>query len=84
MSFHTLRHSAATLLLEQRVDSRVVMEILGHTSPAMMRRYQHVVDELKHDAAVAMDAALRPRTPSTTPSEGSSDEPPEGEIRQLR
>jgi len=84
VSFHTLRHSAATLLLAQRVDSRVVMEILGHTSPAMMRRYQHVVDELKHDAAVAMDAALRPQTPSTTPSEGSSDEPPEGEIRQLR
>ena len=84
VSFHTLRHSAATLLLAQRVDSRVVMEILGHTSPAMMRRYQHVVDELKHDAAQAMDAALRPQTPSTTPSGGSSDEPPEGEIRQLR
>jgi integrase len=50
VSFHTLRHSAATLLLAQRVDSRVVMQILGHTSPAMMRRYQHVVDELKHGA----------------------------------
>lgn len=84
VSFHTLRHSAATLLLAQRVDSRVVMEILGHTSPAMMRRYQHVVDELKHDAAVAMDAALRPQTPSTAPSGGSSAQLPEGEIRQSR
>jgi len=37
-----------------------------------------VVDELEDGAAVAMDAALRPRTPSTTPSEGSSDEPPGG------
>ena len=69
---------------DRGLDSRVVMGILGPASPAMMRRYQHVVDELKHDAAVAMDAALRPRTPSPTPSEGSSDEPPEGEIRQLR
>jgi site-specific recombinase XerD len=59
VSFHTLRHSAATLLLAQGVDSRVVMEILGHTSPAMLRRYQHVVDELKHDSAAAMDAAHR-------------------------
>ena len=84
VSFHTLRHSAATLLLAQRVDSRVVMEILGHSSPAMMRRYQHVVDELKHGAAAAMDAALRPRTPSTTPSGGPDGDPPELEDRQLR
>jgi integrase len=84
VSFHTLRHSAATLLLAQGVDSRVVMEILGHTSPAMLRRYQHVVDELKHEAAAAMDAALRPRTPSTTPSSDPGDEPPTREIGQLR
>ena len=84
VSFHTLRHSAATLLLAQGVDSRVVMEILGHSSPAMMRRYQHVVDELKHDAAVAMDAALRPQTPSKTPSSGHDTEPPDNEKRQLR
>jgi integrase len=77
VSFHTLRHSAATLLLAQGVDSRVVMEILGHTSPAMMRRYQHVVDDLKHDAAAAMDAALRPRTPSETPSSSLSEDPRE-------
>jgi integrase len=84
VSFHTLRHSAATLLLAQGVDSRVVMEILGHTSPAMMRRYQHVVDELKHDAAAAMDAALRPQKGSETGSGGPDDDPPEDEIRPLR
>jgi integrase len=84
VSFHTLRHSAATLLLAQRVDSRVVMEILGHTSPSMMRRYQHVVDDLKHGAAAAMDAALRPRTPSETPSDVPDGDAPEDEIRQLR
>lgn len=84
VSFHTLRHSAATLLLAQGVDSRVVMEILGHTSPAMMRRYQHVVDELKHNAAAAMDAALRQRTPSEPPSGDRDDGPPDVEFRSLR
>ncbi|MEX1163461.1 MAG: site-specific integrase [Nitriliruptor sp.] len=84
VSFHTLRHSAATLLLAQGVDSRVVMEILGHSSPTMMRRYQHVVDDLKHGAATAMDAALRSPTPSETPSSGLDDVPPETEFRQLR
>jgi len=60
------------------------MEILGHTSPAMMRRYQHVVDELKHGAAAAIEAALRPRTPSTTPSDGPDSAPPELGNGQLR
>jgi integrase len=59
VSFHTLRHSAATLLLAQGVDSRVVMEVLGHSSPAMLRRYQHVVEDLKADAAARMDSVLR-------------------------
>ena len=81
VSFHTLRHSAATLLLAQGVDSRVVMEILGHTSPTMMRRYQHVVDELKHDAAAGMDTALRRRTPSETPSSDRENDPPQMDIR---
>lgn len=84
VSFHTLRHSAATLLLAQGVDSRVVMEILGHSSPAMMRRYQHVVDQLKHDAASAMDQALRAQAPSETPSPDADGITREAEIRQIR
>jgi integrase len=58
VSFHTLRHSAATLLLAQGVDSRVVMQVLGHSSPAMIRRYQHVVEDLLADAAGKMDGVL--------------------------
>ena len=29
--FHDLRHTAATLLLAQRVDPRTIMETLGHS-----------------------------------------------------
>lgn len=84
ISFHTLRHSAATLLLAQGIDSRVVMEVLGHSSPAMMRRYQHVVDDLKAEAATAMDGLLRRQVPSEVPSDGPDGNGERGEIRNLR
>lgn len=79
VTFHLLRHSAATLLLAQGVDSRVVMEILGHTSAAMMRRYQHVVEDLKSDAATAIGDALRPQPPSPAPSDSEQG----GQIRRI-
>ncbi|MBR7836978.1 site-specific integrase [Actinospica durhamensis] len=36
---HDARHTAATLLLEQGVDIRVVQEILGHSTLAVTKRY---------------------------------------------
>jgi integrase len=58
VSFHTLRHSAATIMLAQGVPERVIMEVLGHSTTAMMVRYQHVTDALRDDAAAAMDRAF--------------------------
>jgi integrase len=58
VSFHTLRHSAATLLLAQGVPERVIMDVLGHTDSRMVARYTHVTDSLRQDAADAMDRAL--------------------------
>ncbi|NTW41268.1 MAG: tyrosine-type recombinase/integrase [Cellulomonadaceae bacterium] len=37
------RHAAATFLLVQGADQRVVMGMLGRTSPTMTARYQRVV-----------------------------------------
>lgn len=54
VSFHTLRHSAATIMLAQGVPERVIMDVLGHSTPAMMVRYQHVTDALRTDAAAAI------------------------------
>lgn len=59
VSFHTLRHSAATIMLAQGVPERVIMDVLGHSTTAMMVRYQHVTDALRDDAASAMDRAFR-------------------------
>lgn len=42
----------------QRVDPHVVMDILGWSSASMLKRYQHVVPELRRLAADRMTAAL--------------------------
>lgn len=55
---HDARHTAATLLLVMGVDSRTVMAVMGWSSTALLQRYQHVVDELRRDAAERMGRTL--------------------------
>jgi integrase len=55
---HTARHTAATLLLVMGVDPRTVMDIMGWSQQAMLTRYQHVVDELRQEAAKRMGEKL--------------------------
>lgn len=54
--FHDLRHTAATLAIKQGIPIPTVSKMLGHSDPAMtLRRYAHVLDEMREDAARAMD-----------------------------
>jgi len=55
---HDARHTAATLLLAQGVDQRVVMEILGHSQISMTSRYAHVLPQVMTDAAERIGRAL--------------------------
>jgi integrase len=55
---HDARHTAATLLLAQGVDQRVVMEILGHSQISMTSKYAHVLPEVMTDAAERIGRAL--------------------------
>jgi integrase len=55
--FHDLRHSAASLMLAQGIPLRSIQEILGHSSIALTANlYAHVGEQLKREAADAMDA----------------------------
>jgi integrase len=55
---HDARHTAATLLLVQGIDTRTVMTLMGWSQISMTTRYQHVVPELKRAAADQMESAL--------------------------
>ena len=56
---HDARHTAATLLLQQGVPARVVMEVLGHSQISLtLGTYSHVVPELAEEAAQRMGDAL--------------------------
>jgi integrase len=58
--FHDLRHTAATLLLEQGVHPKIVSEMLGHSTIAItLDLYSHVTPTMQEQAAAAMDAVLR-------------------------
>lgn len=55
---HDLRHTAATVLLLLGVSERVVMDIMGWSSVAMIKRYQHVTDTIRHAVAEKVGGML--------------------------
>jgi integrase len=56
---HDLRHTCATLMLEQGADLRVLMEVLGHSQISLTANtYAHVLPTLTRQAADRMGAAL--------------------------
>lgn len=44
---HDIRHTAASHLLLQGVDTRIIADILGHSTLTMIMRYTHIFDETK-------------------------------------
>ncbi|MEK6720132.1 MAG: tyrosine-type recombinase/integrase [Chloroflexota bacterium] len=59
LRFHELRHAAATVMLAQGVELRVISETLGHSSLGMTADvYAGVVPALGRAAAARMDEAL--------------------------
>jgi integrase len=70
IGLHGLRHTHATLLLEEGVDAKTVSERLGHGSvETTMRLYAHVTPRMRAGAAARFGALLAAAThPSTHPS----------------
>jgi integrase len=57
-TFHSFRHSNATLLLSQGVDLYVISKLLGHKDIATTSLYTKVVDQKKREAANKIELAL--------------------------
>lgn len=57
--FHDLRHSAATIHLQNGTHPKVVQELLGHSTVSMtLDTYSHVLPGMQEQAARALEAAL--------------------------
>ena len=50
ISFHSLRHTATSLLKNAGVSEAVAMDIIGHDSDAISRHYTHIDDKAKRKA----------------------------------
>jgi len=62
MRFHSLRHTAATLLLAEGLNVKVVSEMLGHADiTTTLRTYSHVLPGMGQAAADAMDSLFARR-----------------------
>ena len=55
--FHDLRHTAATLLLDEGVHPKIVSEMLGHSTISItLDLYSHVTPSMQEQAAQALDS----------------------------
>lgn len=54
LSFHSLRHTAVSLLKDAGIPDAVVMALVGHESRAMSQRYTHVGKEALSRAAESL------------------------------
>ncbi len=59
--FHDLRHTAATLMLQQGINPKVVQERLGHSDISLtLNTYPHVLPDMQDEAAGKLDELLMP------------------------
>jgi integrase len=72
LRFHDLRHSAATLALAAGANTRELMERMGHTSPQVALRYQHVMTGRDQAIAATLDALVQ--AAAALPPEGQAEE----------
>jgi len=57
--FHTLRHTFASLSLQQGAKPKVISEALGHSSVAFtMDVYSHIIEGMQEEAMALLDEVL--------------------------
>jgi len=63
-SFHTLRHTAASWMVQQGVDLYAVGQILGHKTPRMTQRYAHLSPDYMAASVGKLDGIMAPMLPA--------------------
>jgi len=56
---HSLRHSYATRLFEEKVQPRVVQILLGHSHIGTTSRYQHLTEPTKASLRAVLDKLMK-------------------------
>ena len=74
MTLHTLRHSFATHLLEDKKDIRVIQALLGHTKLETTARYAHVAVGMISAVESPLDRLARPKHKRARKAHNSSKE----------
>ena len=73
--FHGLRHTFATTALENGLDIKTLLEILGHSSAeTTLNVYSHVTAEMERNAAQKIDSAFgtQKSRDATEPEDGQT------------
>jgi integrase len=71
-SFHTLRHTAASWLVQQGVDLYAVGQILGHKTPRMTQRYAHLSPNYMAGAVGKLDGIMGGMLPAACAPQASN------------
>jgi integrase len=59
VSFHGLRHTYVSILIERGLSVYAIAKLIGHSDPALtLRTYSHLFTEKDDRAAAAIEAAL--------------------------
>jgi site-specific recombinase XerD len=70
---HDLRHSFCTKLAEAGVPESTMLDMMGHVSPSMLRRYSHIRAQARRDAIAALEGRGAVGVPTKMPTVGDSE-----------
>ena len=74
--YHDLRHTFATLSLQNGDDIKTISSNLGHATVAFtLDIYGHVSEQMKKDSAERMENLIKGTLKGTTPENGTKKEP---------
>jgi integrase len=64
---HDLRHSFCTKLAEAGVPESTMLDMMGHVSAAMLRRYSHIRAKARREAIDALEGRVSVGVPKESP-----------------